>query len=90
MNNCDAEGGFQRGLSLGWSDLEGRHTYMESVTGRCMPLERTGAVVTFKGGVSCLLPGKQLCIHAAVVGVGGLQDPTQFGIEFQRSGCAFF
>lgn len=47
-----------------------------------MPLERTGAVVTFKGGVSCPLPGKQLCIYAAVV-EGGLQDLTQFGIEFQ-------
>lgn len=32
-----------------------------------MPLEGTGAVVTFKGGVSCPLPGKQLCIYAAVV-----------------------
>lgn len=59
MNNCDAGGGFKGGLSLGRSDLEGLRTYMEAVTGRCMPLERVGAVVTFMRGVSFPPPNSQ-------------------------------
>lgn len=62
------QGGVSKGPVTRPSDLEGPCSYMESVTGRCMPLERTGAVVTFKGGVSCPLLRKQLCIYAAVVG----------------------
>lgn len=52
-------GGFKGGLSLGRSDLEGLRTYMETVTGRCMPLERMGAVVTLMRGVSFPLPNCQ-------------------------------
>lgn len=49
MNNCDAGRGFKGGLSLGRSDLEGRRTYMESVTGRWTPLERTGGSCHIQG-----------------------------------------